>query len=149
MDDDCRALAKDLSELFGVRPGFSFYLDESGPKVNSLALPYALLPGPETEDTVLIGVNLIEPYIGSLKVRSESDSFPYEILIVMAHEFGHILQFKVNAEDSWQMEPHADFLAGWAAKRLMSKIGLLSKIDSPKSATELQKELGPSHRRGF
>jgi hypothetical protein len=35
----------------------------------------------------------------------------------MAHEFAHIFQFKNcitrNPPGPWQMEPHADYLAGW------------------------------------
>ena len=36
-------------------------------------------------------------------------------LLITAHEFGHILQFKtgMSVDGPWQMEPHADFLGGW------------------------------------
>jgi hypothetical protein len=36
-------------------------------------------------------------------------------LLITAHEFGHILQFKMGmrSDGPWQMEPHADYLGGW------------------------------------
>jgi hypothetical protein len=36
-------------------------------------------------------------------------------LLIAAHEFGHILQFKLGmkVDGPWQMEPHADYLGGW------------------------------------
>ena len=36
-------------------------------------------------------------------------------LLVAAHEFGHILHFKIGSPFSrqWLVEPHADFMAGW------------------------------------
>jgi hypothetical protein len=37
----------------------------------------------------------------------------------MAHEFGHIKQFKEHVEKSWEMEPHADFMAGWAMSQYL------------------------------
>jgi hypothetical protein len=35
--------------------------------------------------------------------------------MVIAHEFAHILQYKsgLKTDGPWQMEPHADFMAGW------------------------------------
>jgi hypothetical protein len=38
------------------------------------------------------------------------------IFLIVAHEFAHIRQFKsgMNPTGPWQMEPHADFMAGWA-----------------------------------
>jgi hypothetical protein len=36
-------------------------------------------------------------------------------LLIAAHELGHILQYKsgMPVDGPWQMEPHADYLAGW------------------------------------
>jgi hypothetical protein len=36
-------------------------------------------------------------------------------LLLAAHEFGHILQYKnrMSVDGPWLMEPHADFMAGW------------------------------------
>jgi hypothetical protein len=43
-------------------------------------------------------------------------------LLITAHEFGHILQFKMGMKDDgpWQMEPHADYMAGWFVGRYYS-----------------------------
>ena len=50
------------------------------------------------------------------RVLQEND---VDILVITAHEFGHILQYKsgMSPDGPWQMEPHADFLAGWAIDR--------------------------------
>jgi len=48
--------------------------------------------------------------------------------VVLAHEFGHILQYKERITDSWEMEPHADFMAGWALTQALRRgINLASK----------------------
>jgi hypothetical protein len=42
-------------------------------------------------------------------------------LLIAAHEFGHILQFKngLRAKDQgWILEPHADFMAGWFMRNI-------------------------------
>jgi len=38
-------------------------------------------------------------------------------LLIIAHEFGHILQFRhgMHSDGPWQMEPHADYMSGWYA----------------------------------
>ena len=50
------------------------------------------------------------------RVLQEND---LDILVITAHEFDHILQYKSGMvpDGPWQMEPHADFLAGWAIDR--------------------------------
>jgi uncharacterized protein len=66
-----------------------------------------MLPdGPD--GTVLIGISLFNQEM----TRVTGGLTPSTI---MAHEFGHILQFKhgMSPEGPWQMEPHADFMAGW------------------------------------
>src|SRR5262249_8857976 len=52
------------------------------------------------------------------------------IAIIVAHEFGHILQYKsgMAPDGPWQMEPHADFLAGWLLARNFPKKGYTSPI---------------------
>jgi hypothetical protein len=51
--------------------------------------------------------------------------------VIMAHEFGHIMQYKAGLTPTgpWQMEPHADFLAGWflanATKNITGEIVIL------------------------
>src|SRR5262249_14245616 len=45
--------------------------------------------------------------------------FDKALVVVMAHEFSHILQYKkgMHPEGPWQMEPHADYMAGWCFVR--------------------------------
>jgi hypothetical protein len=47
------------------------------------------------------------------------------LLVVMAHEYGHILQYRngLRVDGPWQMEPHADFMAGWFLGRLDQETG--------------------------
>jgi predicted metalloprotease len=62
---------------------------------------------------VLLGVGLLKHEIerfGGLGPASLA------INVIIAHEFGHIVQYKAGlslADEAWQIEPHADFLAGW------------------------------------
>jgi hypothetical protein len=47
------------------------------------------------------------------------------VFIIMAHEFGHILQYKkgFTPDGPWQMEPHADFMAGWFLSQIDEQYG--------------------------
>jgi hypothetical protein len=56
------------------------------------------------------------------------------------HEFGHILQCKKGMSPSgpWQMEPHADFMAGWA----------LAPLVMPKHDANLEIAIGIIFRMG-
>jgi hypothetical protein len=47
---------------------------------------------------------------------------PIQPLLITAHEFGHILQYKMGMtpDGPWQMEPHADYMAGWYIGRYYS-----------------------------
>jgi hypothetical protein len=55
----------------------------------------------------------------------------HEIAIIMAHEFGHILQYKagLTPDGPWEMELHADFLAGWAVARQHGTIARMGNAD--------------------
>jgi hypothetical protein len=127
-----------LMQAFGVRPGVTFYQDSE--RGNALAVPEQLLTdGPD--GTVMVGVNLVNQesqregerinrclrlnqqfsdMSDKLGIADKYESpdcfiFPLTTLIIMAHEFGHIVQFKhgMKVDGPWQMEPHADYLAGW------------------------------------
>lgn len=92
---------------FDVHAGMRFYDDGEAP--NALAYPVGIVLG-FPDGTVLLGVNLLEQRHKGLL---EGDEFsPYAII---AHEYGHILQYKkgMSPAGPWQMEPHADFMAGW------------------------------------
>jgi hypothetical protein len=49
-------------------------------------------------------------------------------LLITAHEFGHILQFKMGmgVDGPWQMEPHADYMAGWYVGNVARKEGAMN-----------------------
>lgn len=53
-------------------------------------------------------------FIGTTLVKRYWDNFEFSIWVLLAHEFAHIVQFKRNVPEAWQMEPHADFMAGWS-----------------------------------
>jgi len=103
---------------FGVTAALCFYDDSDG--MNAIAMPDALFPdGPD--GTVLMGDNLTrlewrrEPIfpLGSFKFTIGGAWQSVEIIV--AHEFAHILQYKKGFPPNgpWEMEPHADFMAGW------------------------------------
>jgi len=134
-------LADQLRSSFNVRAAFYFY-DEGG--ANALATPRAVLAN-APDGTVMIGTALLAKERArwdaceqrateeSRRERNDpSKTFGVKILesagrssacawwseirvFVVAHEFGHILQYKkgMKVDGPWQMEPHADFLAGW------------------------------------
>jgi len=60
----------------------------------------------------------------------QPDSFfaDFQPLLITAHEFGHILQFKVGMQTDgpWQMEPHADYMAGWYVGNFVRKEGAMN-----------------------
>ena len=92
---------------FGVLAGTSFYDDSDAP--NALAYPGAIFPD-RPDGTVLLGATLLQKEKNRV---SELDNWSLEA--IAAHEFGHILQYRsgMTPEGPWQMEPHADFMAGW------------------------------------
>jgi hypothetical protein len=81
---------------FNVSPELAYIDDHESPNA------YAAPDGPG--GTVYLGVTL---------VRLLPEKY---VPFVLHHEFAHILQFKkgMRPGSAWQMEPHADFLAGWA-----------------------------------
>ena len=105
-----RALVR-LSSLFGERPGFGFVDD--GNKKNAFADPESRTTG--TNGTVLYGKNLFR----DLMTRFDDNGIA--VLLVAAHEFGHILQFNRGLFDALnehqrtvkRSELHADLLAGY------------------------------------
>jgi hypothetical protein len=115
IDSWCRNTATYLSTSLGVSPSVCFYDEGSDDNANAEASAQVHFDG-AADGTVMLGIRLL---------RMEWQRFPTAkvfvdllapppIFIVIAHEFGHILQFKKKLPEAWQMEPHADFLAGWA-----------------------------------
>jgi hypothetical protein len=111
-------------DVFGVMPGVCAYDDSDGP--NALATPQSLISDGDlagTEGTVILGISLFERERTRCTMDSDqtiSCGKNGNQYIITAHEFGHILQYKLGMrpDGPWQMEPHADFLAGWAYARL-------------------------------
>lgn len=110
------ALARILSQVtdvFGVLPGFSFYDDYDGP--NAFATNAVRLQ--RADGTVLYGKRYLS------KGLAAEESPEAVITATCAHEFGHIVQWKYNLDGLLKrgqstvkrLELHADFLAGYFA----------------------------------
>ena len=101
---------KRLADTFNAYPGFGFYDDSDWP--NALAMPRPLLPN--TKYTVLFGERYFRKWM-------DYDPVGVTVLAVIAHEFGHVLQFASGKYDqihgniptSKRIELHADFMAGF------------------------------------
>jgi hypothetical protein len=107
-----------ISSVFRVRPGALFLDDSSGP--NAFATPEVLVRG-MNDGTVIFGVTLISNQL------MEDGGLGHAMPAIMAHEFGHIVQFKSNTHSPGAaMELHADYLAGW----YMSKLVSISMVDA-------------------
>jgi hypothetical protein len=125
-------------QKFGVRPGIVYIDDGSSP--NAFAQPDALSAnGPD--GTIMLGVKLLsmirQTKLDDLSYVDENSTF------VTFHEMAHILQFKrgMSPAGPWQMEPHADFLAGWAYANSLPKAALGMK-ESLERGVKLMFSLG-------
>jgi hypothetical protein len=104
-----------LTDTWNVLPGFA-YFDETGPP-NAFASSAPWLA--RADGSVIFGRNLLARL---LKAREQPD---VGIAAVVAHEYGHITQYKynlkrplLNGQDTVKrLELHADFLAGYFAGR--------------------------------
>jgi hypothetical protein len=110
------ALAQMLASIsteFGVLPGFAYYDDSDG--MNAYATPISRLS--RADGTVLFGQRLLAEQL-ALKENPE-----IAVTTVCAHEFGHIVQFKLKLTPRLlagqttvkRTELHADFMAGYFA----------------------------------
>jgi hypothetical protein len=125
--DDAHRGGRHFGNVFGVNPGISYYDDGAQP--NALAIPTAILPVPADIDDlgplaefllrwdgiILLGVNLFKQ---EMVLQGAGPNLP--LAAIVAHEFGHIMQYKagMSPEGPWQMELHADFMAGWYLGRV-------------------------------
>jgi hypothetical protein len=116
------ALAQTLSRIsdtFRVLPGFAYYNDFDGP--NAHATDVARMA--RADGTVLFGQRYLK------KLLAWPDHPDVAITAVCAHEFGHILQFKLQLRPIIlagqatlkRLELHADYLAGYYAGALKLK----------------------------
>jgi len=108
-----RALAETLDKLsttFDVLPDFVYYNDFDG--ANALATTRGIS---RAHGTVLYGQRYLKQHLG-LRVHPD-----VAVTAVCAHEFGHIVQYKLNLRPTLtagqttvkRLELHADFLAGY------------------------------------
>jgi hypothetical protein len=105
IDELCKTELHSLNHQFGLSPVFGFYDDTMSP--NALAIPPNKFD--RTPDgLVLLGARLAREYYSR-------DVSGMSIVSIIAHEYGHILQFKRNYETNWgvRQELSADYLAGW------------------------------------
>jgi hypothetical protein len=101
------------SSSLGVRAALCFFDDGDAP--NAFAIPRRMFPdGPD--GTVLLGINLVElEWRRNDQQGVDRKVLDQSLRIILAHEYAHILQYKngMTPNGPWQMEPHADFMAGW------------------------------------
>jgi hypothetical protein len=110
------ALAQTLSRIadtFQVLPGFAYFDDFEAPQ--AYAIPIARLK--RADGTVLFGQRLLKVTL------AQPDNPDVGVAAICAHEFAHILQFKLNLTKKLRegqttvkrSELHADYLAGYYA----------------------------------
>ena len=116
------ALAQTLSRLtdtFRVLPGFAYYDDFEQPN----ALASSVVRMANADGTVLFGRRFLK------KLLASPEHPDVAVAAVCAHEFGHILQYKLNLRPiilagqstTKRLELHADYLAGYYAGSLKLK----------------------------
>jgi hypothetical protein len=101
------SLAQPCQTYLGVRAAVRSYDDSASPNAKASAESAPFAP----DGTVLFGRTFM------------SELNKEQTAIIVAHETAHILQFKngISPDGPWQMEPHADFMAGWVCGRNKEK----------------------------
>jgi hypothetical protein len=155
LDDEVLSQIVGLRERYGLRPGATFIDD--APAINAYAVPDVLVPKGDwggEDGTVLIGTNLLFKLFrdatadifrrGQYSDQRVLNENGLDRLVIIAHEFGHILQFKngLASGSAWQMEPHADFLAGWAIDKSQVNALFDDRDKSFENAVRLMFSLG-------
>jgi hypothetical protein len=94
----CRSEAPKLNTFFGVNADFGFYDDATG--ANALTIQSSSGDG-----TILMGIALAKSVLRGTDV---------ELIVVMAHEWGHIKQYQARSQYNWgvRYELDADRQAG-------------------------------------
>lgn len=99
-----------VSDIFGILPGFCYF--KGGPSFNAFATPDKLMKNPD--GTVIFGKDLL------LQIMDFEEGPEAAFAGICAHEFAHIVQFKLglmdilmNDDTARKSELHADFLAGY------------------------------------
>lgn len=102
-----------IADTFNVLPGFAYYEDDEAQ--NAYATQAVRLAN--ADGTVLFGTNLLK------KLLSGKDNPDVAVAAVCAHEFGHVVQFKLGLDKKVgadqptvkRVELQADYLAGYYA----------------------------------
>lgn len=121
-----------LREVFGVNPNIFFMDDKDSP--NAFAVPIDTLDG--YYKTVAFGETLVWSH--HLKEGYKNVA----LSVIMAHEWAHILQFKLNPNlpsKGKSRELHADYMAGYyiSRKQVASSVGWVSWPDVQACAKDL------------
>jgi len=97
-----------------IKPGMTGLWQVRGRSGRNLTAFVHLL---KPDGTVLLGVK----FLAEVRRQQQDQTTFYNenSFFIVLHEMAHILQFKrgMAQRTDWQMEPHADFLAGWAYAR--------------------------------
>ncbi|MFO1123884.1 MAG: metalloprotease [Methylocystis sp.] len=104
-----------LSDVFDVLPAFAFF--KKGPSRNAFAIKDPIISSVHPDGAVLFGRDLF------FEIMSYDEGPDTAFSAICAHEFGHILQYKLDLMDRLnrgqttvkRSELHADFLAGYFA----------------------------------
>jgi hypothetical protein len=96
IDAICREELEHLRKFFRVRATFGFFDD--GTEENAIALS-AVYDRTNPDGTVLIGINFAKNYL-----QAQAGA----ILVVMAHEWGHIEQYKKKEVATWGVKFELD-----------------------------------------
>jgi hypothetical protein len=108
-------LIEDMHD-FPIDAAVFFYDDSAAP--NAVAIPD--VSRGHADGTVLLGRTLIQQvnrlHVDELRYGYKRyGQVNYNVDFILAHELAHVLQFKKGMfKAGWQVEPHADFLAGWS-----------------------------------
>lgn len=94
-----------LDHFFSVNPKIFFFNDANSP--NAFATPDVMDPH-FPDGTVMMGAQLIN------SEAQHTGPVNFTVSVIMAHEFTHILQFKLGENlPTKQAELEADYMAGW------------------------------------
>ncbi len=116
IDAFCRTEAKRLDEVFGLKTELKFFDDRDAP--NAFATrDRAYTDNPD--GVVFVGVSLASDLMAKFR---PSGGLP--LVGVLAHEWGHLLQFSKGFDSNWDVrfELSADYLAGWYLARTRKDI---------------------------
>lgn len=120
LDQQITGAFHDLTQQFGLHPTGRYYDDGVSP--NAFATPTNTEGS--RDGTVRLGVRLIASEVRRFLANdySPGHEYTYSVTAVLAHEMGHILQFKrQQAPPHRDTELQADFLAGWYFSTLASR----------------------------